>query len=250
MGVAIFHPDLWFDRAELWRFVCMEDIVILGFGGHARSVADSIIRAGAYHIIGYTDKRNCNCGFQYLGTDDALKDIYESGVHKAVLGVGFMGNSYVRDALVGYAGEIGYGFPAIMDPSAIIAPDAAIGEGSFIGKNAVVNAGSKVGGYCIINTGVIIEHENTIGDYSHIAVGAVLCGNVSVGRHSLVGANSTIIQGKRIGDHCVVGANSTVLANVGDHMKIYGIITDMCGGGGRLTLIIWMPLRILNREAA
>ena len=33
----------------------MEDIVIVGFGGHAKSIADCIERMGKYRIVGYTD---------------------------------------------------------------------------------------------------------------------------------------------------------------------------------------------------
>ena len=33
----------------------MEDIILVGFGGHAKSVINSIEKAGQYIIIGYTD---------------------------------------------------------------------------------------------------------------------------------------------------------------------------------------------------
>ncbi|WP_156032724.1 hypothetical protein [Selenomonas sp. FC4001] len=42
----------------------MEDIVLVGFGGHAKSVADCIEREGKYHIAGYTDVK-----LQVIGTD-------------------------------------------------------------------------------------------------------------------------------------------------------------------------------------
>ena len=206
-------------------------IVILGFGGHAKSVADSILKGCRYHIIGYTDTHECKSQFKYLGTDDELIKIYKQGTHKAVLGVGYMGNSMIRDKLVHIAHEIGFEFPVIIDPSAIIAEDAVLGEGAFIGKRAVINAGSKIGRFCIINTGAIIEHENAINDYSHVAAGAILCGNITVGHHSLIGAGATVIQGKTIGDNCIIGANSTILSDVEDNMKCYGIVNNRGGGG-------------------
>jgi len=33
----------------------MENIILAGYGGHARSVADCIERQGKFNIIGYTD---------------------------------------------------------------------------------------------------------------------------------------------------------------------------------------------------
>ena len=185
-----------------------ESIVILGFGGHAKSVADSIVKDGKYIIAGYTDTHDCKSRFKYLGTDDELSAPFRRGIHKAVLGVGFIGNSVIRDKLVHTAKAIGFEFPVIIDPSAVIADDVVIDEGTFIGKRA------------------IIEHENIINDYSHVAVGAILCGNVSVGCHSLIGAGTTVIQGKTIGDNCIIGANSTILSDVEDNMKCYGIVNN------------------------
>lgn len=202
----------------------MESIVILGFGGHAKSVADSVIRTGQYRIAGYTDLHKCDTRYDYWGPDDMLVNIYQAGIHKAVLGIGYMGNSIIRDVLVRKAQEIGFEFPTIIDPSAIIASDVEIDEGTFVGKNVVVNSDTWIGKYCIINTGSIIEHENIIGDYSHISVGTVLCGNVKIGHHSMIGAGTIVIQGKSIGDNVLIGANSTVLANVEDNMKCYGAI--------------------------
>ncbi len=202
----------------------MEDIVFIGFGGHAKSIADSINYAGKYNIVGYTDVKDRHCKYRYLGTDDALCKVFNSGVRKAVIGIGFLGNSLQRDQLVSLAKAIGFEFPYIIDPSATVANDAIIGDGCYIGKRAVVNADSHIGDFCIINTGAIIEHENRIGMYSHIAVGAILCGEITVGDHSFIGAGATIIQGRRIGNNCIIGANSTILADVDDSLKVYGIV--------------------------
>ncbi len=204
----------------------MEDIVIIGYGGHAKSIADSIENAGIYKIVGYTDNKACNCRYTYLGTDDALKDLYKKGIRRAVIGVGFLGNSNVRDHIAESAKEIGYEFPAIIDKTAVIANDVSVGEGSFIGKSAIVNADSVIGNFCIVNTGAIIEHENAIGDHSHIAVGVILCGEVTVGHHTMIGAGTTVIQCRKIGNDCIIGANSTVLSDVEDHSKVYGVVKD------------------------
>ncbi|SFQ24460.1 sugar O-acyltransferase, sialic acid O-acetyltransferase NeuD family [Lachnospiraceae bacterium XBB1006] len=200
------------------------NILIIGFGGHAKSVADCIIRNEQYNIVGYTDVEDKKADFPYLGTDDVLKDLVKSHAANAALGMGFMGGADIRDRIVEVAEKAGLRFPVIADPSAILAKNAAIGDGTFIGKRAVVNAEATVGRFCIINTGAIIEHENEIGDFSHIAVGATLCGNVKVGRHCLIGAGTTVIQGVTIGDNCVIGAGSLVLGDVPSNSKVVGIV--------------------------
>ncbi len=205
----------------------MEDVVLIGFGGHGKSVADSILSGKNYNIIGYTDVEDKHCGYEYLGTDNILSKIYAQGVKQAVLGMAFMGaDNNIRDSLVLTATEIGYEFPAIIDPTAVIAHDVMIGRGAFVGKGVIVNSGTVIGDYCIINTGVVVEHDNRIDYGSHIAVGAVLCGFVHVGHHSLIGAGSTVIQGKKIGSECIIGANSTVLSDVRNNQKVYGIVKN------------------------
>lgn len=202
----------------------MERIVLLGYGGHAKSVVDSILSQGLYELAGYTDQEDKHSKeLAYLGTDKNLPDIFASGVTHAVIGIGFMGKSLIRDRLYETAKGIGFEFPRIIDPTAAVAVDAMIGEGTFIGKKAVVNAGAIIGKLCIVNTGSIIEHDNRIGSFSHIAVGATLCGDVTVGEHCLVGANATVIQGVRVGDNATIGAGSVVLHDIGNHEMVAGV---------------------------
>lgn len=201
-----------------------DEIIIIGFGGHARSIADSIKSTGDYNIVGYTDIVDRRCQYNYLGTDDNLKKIFDEGIPNAVIGIGFVDDYTIRDNVIDKAKEIGFSFPTIIDTSAVIADDCFIGDGCFIGKNTVINAATVIDEFSIINTGAIIEHDNKIGAYSHIAVGALLCGEVSVGHHTLIGAGSTVIQCKNIGNNCIIGAGSLVIANVENNMKVYGVI--------------------------
>ena len=202
----------------------MDKVVVLGYGGHAKSVIDSIETTGKYEIIGYTDVEDKNAeGITYLGTDRKLEDIYNSGVRCAIFGVGYMGRSKIRDALYEKVNKIGFNLPCIIDPSAIIARDVLIGKGTFIGKRVVINAGASIGEMCILNTGCIVEHENVIAGFVHVAVGATLCGDVKVGSHSLIGANATIIQGVHIGSNVIIGAGSVVIKDIEDNKRVAGV---------------------------
>lgn len=203
----------------------MDKIILIGYGGHAESVADSIRQLKKYEIIGYTDKTPIDKIFDYpyLGDDSVLQSIYDKGIRYAAICVGYLGESNVRDNLYKMVKKIGYQLPTIVYKTAILADHISIGEGSFIGKGAVVNAGSDIGKMCIVNTRAIIEHENQIGDFSHVSVNAVLCGNVSVADHVFVGANSTIIQGKKISSDSRIGAGSIVLDDVPEKTKVYGL---------------------------
>ena len=65
----------------------MEDIILLGLGGHAHSVVDSIEQAGEYNIIGFFDTEEMQ-GKQYkdyrvLDTDDVLHTYFDKGIKNA-----------------------------------------------------------------------------------------------------------------------------------------------------------------------
>lgn len=203
----------------------MEKIVILGMGGHAESLVDVLERQGTYGIAGYVVNEDVSAkaggGYPVLGGDHDLGRIFQDGIRNAAVGIGYMGKSDVRERLWATLKQIGYKLPVICDPSAILSRSAQVGEGSFIGKGAILNVNASVGKMCIINTGAIVEHDCQVGDFSHISVGTVLCGEVTVGRSVLVGAGATVIQCTSIGDGCTVGAGTTVRRSVKDHRIVW-----------------------------
>ena len=202
----------------------MEEIILIGGGGHALSIADSIEARGEYRIIGYTDFAQGDCYLPYLGTDEQLEHFYRMGVHNVAVGIGYMGNSLTRDKIYRYVKQIGFKMPSIIDPTSIVSPRCVIGEGSFIGKGACINTGARIGKMCIINTSSIIEHNAVINDFTHVAVGTSICGDVTVSNHVFIGANATVIQGVSIGDSSIIGAGSIVLHNVPSGVTAYGIV--------------------------
>lgn len=188
----------------------MEDIVLIGYGGHAKSIADCIERQKKYRIIGYTDREQHLSKYTYLGTDAELQHLYEKGIKNAVIAVGYLGRSSLRERLYEKVKAIGFCLPVITDPSSIVSKSAQLGEGTFIGKGAIVNSEAEIGKMVIINTMALVEHECRVADFAHIAVAAVLCGNVTVECAAFVGANATVIQGRTVKERYIVPAGETV----------------------------------------
>lgn len=204
----------------------MEKIVIIGCGGHAKSIADAIEYNPDFELVGFISKEKGD-SFSYkkhtvVGCDEDLLDLYAQGIHSACIGIGTLGRDCLREHIFNQLKEIGYSLPAIIDGNAVIARDVVIGEGVFVGKNAVVNSSSIIEELCIVNSGAIVEHDCHVKRNTHIAVGGVLCGNVKVGNNSLIGANATIIQGVVLGDETVVGAGSVVLQDVDNGQTVVG----------------------------
>ncbi|MCI9584146.1 MAG: acetyltransferase [Clostridium sp.] len=209
----------------------MEPIILIGGGGHAGSVADSIIQSGRYEIAGFVDRESGRergpFGIPLLGTDRDLEALFASGIRNAAVTVGYLGKGDLRERLYALLKRIGYRLPVIRDPSSVLAEGVCAGEGTYIGKRAVINTNARVGRMCIINTGAIVEHDNQAGDFTHVAVGAVLCGAVRTGKGVLIGANAVVLQGVCIGDYAVAGAGVTVRRDLLPGETYYGAGNEM-----------------------
>lgn len=210
----------------------MEDkILLIGSGGHCRSVLDSLEKINGDYQIGIVArdrktldelKDDTRIGHLLIGTDDELDMLYQNGWRKAFITLGSIGQPDGRKRLYELLKGIGFEFPVIADSAAVISREAILGEGTFIGKNAVVNAGTVIGPQVIINSGAIVEHDCRIGTFAHISSGAVLCGEVSIGENTHIGAGSTVRQQITIGKNTMIGIGSVVVRNVPDGTTAYG----------------------------
>lgn len=218
----------------------MEKIVLLGAGGHAKTVVDTLERQKQYRIVGFIAPEKIGTeiyrGYAVVGNDSDLEKMFEKGIRCAAVTIGYMGVSSLRERLYRKLKRIGYLMPTICDDTAVIAEDVQIGEGTYIGRCAVVNADAKIGKMCILNTASVTEHESVIGNFSHLAVGATICGQSAVGERVFVGANATVIQQIKVGSGAVVGAGAVVVKNIPERVVALGnpariIKTKMEGQG-------------------
>ncbi len=201
-------------------------LVLIGGGGHCKSVLDAIYAGGKYSEIVITDNSipsgSIILGSKVVGTDEELVNLYKNGFYHAFVTIGSIINTTIRRKTYERARKIGFIFPVISDPSAVIASSSYIGKGVFIGKNAVINADSNIRDLAIINTAAVIEHDCHIGEFSHISVGATLCGGVEVGNDVFVGAKTVIIQGIKIEMGSIIGAGSIVLNDIPKNSRVVG----------------------------
>ncbi|HOM02481.1 MAG TPA: acetyltransferase [Acetivibrio sp.] len=201
-------------------------ILLIGGGGHCKSVLDSLLDLNEYDDIGIIDSMgnigSTVLGIPILGSDKDLPSLYKAGYRHGFVTVGSVGNPALRIKLFNTLCEMGFIIPNIVDASAKVSKHTQIGKGVFIGKQAIVNAGAVIGNGAIINSGAIIEHDCEIGEFVHIAPGTVLCGGVKVGKHSHIGSNAAVKQQVCIGSNCLIGMGSVVTKDIGDNITAYG----------------------------
>lgn len=115
-----------------------QKILLVGGGGHCRSVLDSLLSAGGYDDIGIIDPRTSGgsapMNIPVLGGDSDLPRLFAAGWTHAAVTLGSVGNPARRRTLYRMLKDIGFSLPVIADPSAVIGRETTLGEGVFIGR--------------------------------------------------------------------------------------------------------------------
>ena len=200
-------------------------LILIGGGGHCKVVISILKKLKIFEIVGIIDNYKVESsieGIKIIGIDNDLKDFFKSGIKNALITVGSIKNNSKRYKLFTLAKNVGYNFPIIVSPYAIVDSSVSIGEGTVIMPGGIINIDSSIGKNCIINTGSIIEHDCKIGDYCHIAPGAHISGSVEIGELSFIGIGSSIIQGVKVGKNVTIGAGSAVIKDVPDNAVVVG----------------------------
>ncbi|WP_373036569.1 acetyltransferase [Sulfurimonas sp.] len=185
-----------------------EKILLIGGGGHCKSVIDVIEQENKYEIAGIIDKKELVgqfvLGYEIIGCDDDLEELFEI-YNCAIITIGQIKTNEIRVKLFHILKEIGYRLPVIKSPLSYVSKHSKIGEGTVIMHHALINADAYVGQNCIINTKALIEHDAVVEDFCHISTSAVINGGVVVRKNSFVGSNVTTKEYIKIGGFIKAG---------------------------------------------
>ncbi len=196
--------------------MAVKNILVLGGGGHAKSVISVIKKIKRFRVIGYVDVHDQGriLEIPWIGCDKDLSTLKKKYRCSAALGIGTTSLSNKRQEIVAQLTDLGFQLPLLVSPTAIVNEDVRLGEGTVVFDSVVVNAGTRVGEYSILNTGCLIDHDCCIGNFVHIAPGAVLSGGVKVADNCLLGTGVKVIQCCSIASDCLIGAGAVVVRNI------------------------------------
>ncbi len=193
----------------------MKKIVLVGAGGHAKSLIDLIKTKEEYKIIGLVSNKHkvgeSVLGHKVLGDDSQLKFLREDCEY-AVVAVGQIKDSAKRKVLVQNLSLLGFRFPIISSKFSYISKYANIGEGTTIGHGAVINANANIGKHCIINSQSLVEHDSNINDFCHISTGVLINGGVNIGEETFIGSNTMIRENVIIPSKVCISAGKRIMA--------------------------------------
>jgi len=129
----------------------MQKLLIVGTGGHGRSVAEAILLTDRFKIAGFLDDdyRIKTQVWEY----PVFGPVAELGQHTGVADAAVIaiGNNRVRERLFYMAKEAGLDMPVVVHPAAFVSLSAVVGEGSCVMAGAVVGTEAVLGCGCVIN---------------------------------------------------------------------------------------------------
>jgi acetyltransferase EpsM len=117
----------------------------------------------------------------------------------------------------------GFSFATLLHPSADIAPEASVGEGSIVSPGTVIAAFTNIGQHVIVNRGCLIGHHTTIADGCTLSPGANIGGSTLIGERTYVGMGAVVLDHVTVGAGCVIGAGAVVTRSLPDRVQAVGV---------------------------
>lgn len=188
-------------------------LIIIGCGGHAKSVADvALFRDPALDIIFVDDNAKNN---ERILNYHVVKK-YNITNEQVIIAIG---DNIKRTTI----GQFYYkNLTSIVSSTAYVSTNSKIHNGVFVAHNATIGTLSEIRDFSLINTAASLDHECSIGKGSSVGPNCTLCGNVTVGDNVFIGAGTIIKDKINICDNVIIGAGSIILKNITEPGTYYG----------------------------
>lgn len=188
----------------------MKRLLIVGAGGHGRSVAEAALVSGAFESLGFADDAadavNDVWGHPVWGTTNDLA-CYREDADVAIVA---LGNNALREKLCGQLQAAGFELVSIVHPRAIVSPRAEIGPGSAIMAGSIIGTEVRLGTGVIVNSGAIVDHHAQVHDYGHLGVNACMAGGSILGRSAWIQAGCSLAYGVAVPNGAVLPAGTAL----------------------------------------
>ena len=204
----------------------MRELIVFGPVKDTVQVVDEINNSEKekmWNIIGIVDENISIKGTKwhdipYVGSWEWLEEYHgERNVHCCI------GKTNERKRICEKLFVMGYTFPNLINPRAVISKYAQIGEGNLICADVQIHPDSLIGNNNFINVGVHVGHDVIIGNYCNINTHVKLVDKCEIKDLAYLGAGSTIIKESKVGMNSTIGAMSLVNNDIPDEETWVGI---------------------------
>lgn len=192
-------------------------VVIIGGGGHTKSIISLINDLNQFTIVGYTDLKEKNdIQEKYIGVDE---DILKTNIKNIIIGVNYLDSPLdreLRKTIINKFEKLKFNFPIIIAKNSYIGENVKINQGTIVFNTATVNTSTTIGKHCILNTGCIIEHDCVLSENIFIGPGAIVCGHTKIGKNTFIGAGAILRDSINIVENVIVGAAANVVGDINE----------------------------------
>jgi sugar O-acyltransferase (sialic acid O-acetyltransferase NeuD family) len=203
-------------------------LIIVGCGGFGKEMLWTAQRLNAvqpsYELIGYCDDDPAKqgqvvYGYPVLGSPEAAAaELFERP--------GFIcsiGDNQVRARVVARVLALGWTPVSILDPTVIVADDAVVGVGTYVGARSMLCPNARIGDHVIINNLCTIGHDSQLGDFAQVSPGGRVSGASRIAEGALLGSNAVVAQCRSVGRYATLGAGSFAMTDIPDEATAIGI---------------------------
>ena len=188
----------------------MKRLLIVGAGGHGRAVAEAVLAAGKYKLVGFADD-----------AAPALKQVWDLPVfgdmadlasyrEHADAAIVAIGNNRLREELQHRLYAAGFELATVVHPKAVVSPRAVMGAGCAIMAGACVGTQAQLGEGVIVNCGAVVDHDCRVDDFGHLGVNAAMAGGSVLGCSAWMQAGSVLGYGAMVEAGRVLGPGEAV----------------------------------------
>lgn len=176
----------------------MKRLLIVGAGGHGRSVAEAVLARGEFVVVGFLD--DAFPELERVWEIPVLGTVADSAQWRGVVDCAFvaLGNNELRQRVVAGLRASGFSLATVLHPRAIVSPTALIGEGSAIMAGAIIGTEARLGEGVIVNCAAVVDHHGHVGDFGHLGVNAAMAGGSVLGATAWMKAGSALGYGVEI----------------------------------------------------
>jgi sugar O-acyltransferase (sialic acid O-acetyltransferase NeuD family) len=203
----------------------MHDVIIVGAGGFGREVylwAKSSLPADQYRIKGfYAKDRKELDGFDIPAKILGDEDSREIGEHDRFLLA--IGTIEIKKRIAGKLKQRGAKFLSLVHHTAVVAPNAKLGEGVILCPFTTITDSVVLGDFVMMNLYASCGHDVKVGNHCILCPYATVNGFAVLEDDVFLGSHSTVTAHRRIGRGARICANSVALRDVPAGNFHYGV---------------------------
>lgn len=175
------------------KMVGLPRLLIVGAGGHGHSVAEAVMMADKFSLVGFADDGAFARGekvwdLPVIGPAAAFENYLDLATHAVVA----IGNNVLRQRLFAQLHAAGFALASVIHPKALVSPRAQLGAGVAVMAGAIVGTEAVLEQGAIVNCGAVVDHHAHVHDFAHLGVNACMAGGSVLGTLAWMQAGSAI----------------------------------------------------------